>query len=60
VGLASKEAARLANIDQLLEQDETRQADLIDAHEDERLARIDAGLARVEKAIQELRALKTQ
>lgn len=56
-GLQPHEAARLAEIDQLLEREEIRKADLIDAPGDERLARIDAGLDRVEKAIHALQAL---
>jgi len=56
-GLQPDEVVRLAEIDQLLERDEIKKAELIDAKDDERLARIDAGLDRVEKAIHDLQAL---
>lgn len=56
-GLQPHEAARLAEIDRLLELGEIRMAELIDARGDERLARIDAGLDRVEKAIHDLQVL---
>ena len=56
-GLQPHEAAGLAEIDQLLEREEIRKANLIDAQSDQRLARIDEGLDKVEKIIRELQSL---
>ena len=53
-GLEPHEATRLAEIDEQLEREELKKADLLDALGDERLARINSGLDRVEQAIREL------
>ncbi len=53
-GLEPHEITRLAEIDELLEREELKKADLLDALGDERLARINSGLDRVEQAIREL------
>jgi len=57
VGLEPEDDRRLAEIDRLLVKEEIRKADLIAAQGDERLARIDAGLDRIESAIRDLQAL---
>ena len=54
IGLKPHEATRLAEIDELLEREELKKADLLDALGDERLVRINSGLDRVEQAIREL------
>ena len=54
IGLEPHEITRLTEIDEQLEREELKKADLLDALGDERLARINSGLDRVEQAIREL------
>ncbi len=59
-GLNPHEAQRLAEIEEYLDRHDSEKADWIDVRCQERMGRINANLDRVERAIQNLKALKLQ